>query len=43
MKLREIITPEGKEKFFLTLRFDDVSYQITKKITKNNEDNKSLT
>jgi hypothetical protein len=42
MKLCEIVTPEGREKFFLILRFEDTTYQITKKIAKNIETKKVI-
>jgi len=42
MKLCEIVTPEGREKFFLTLRFEDLTYQTTRKIVKHNEPKKVI-
>ena len=42
MKLCEIVTPEGREKFFLILRFEDLTYQIIRKIAKNIETKKVI-
>ena len=42
MKLCEIITPEGIEKFFLILRFEAMTYQIIRKIEKNIETKKVI-
>jgi ankyrin repeat protein len=42
MKLREIVTPQGIENFFLILRFEDMTYQQTHKFVKNIETKKVI-